>query len=180
MGRSPIRSAWAFYRLGQYDKAVEWLERAIEQKGDDATIIEHLGDAYWHVGRQRRGALPMGTGAQPEGPTRTACPVIKDKIANGPECGQRQADRLPKKGRRHQAGRLSRHRWRALRCGLPHAQGQSLAERRRPQGVTATTCSTPLVAFVDPRRHARRTALRSPVARNSPGRRAAGPHGRSG
>jgi Tfp pilus assembly protein PilF len=29
---------WAFYRTGQFDKAVEWLERASEQKGDDATI----------------------------------------------------------------------------------------------------------------------------------------------
>ena len=37
---------WAFYRVGQYDKAVEWLERASEQKGDDATIVEHLGDAW--------------------------------------------------------------------------------------------------------------------------------------
>ena len=29
----------------QFDKAVEWLEKASEQKGDDATIVEHLGDA---------------------------------------------------------------------------------------------------------------------------------------
>ncbi|TXL78116.1 tetratricopeptide repeat protein [Vineibacter terrae] len=44
---------WAYYRLGQYERAVTLLEKAIQLKADDATIVEHLGDAYWHVGRQR-------------------------------------------------------------------------------------------------------------------------------
>ncbi len=44
---------WAYYRLGQYERAVALLEKAIQLKADDATIVEHLGDAYWHVGRQR-------------------------------------------------------------------------------------------------------------------------------
>lgn len=42
---------WAFYRLGQYPKATEYLERAIELLPEDPTINDHLGDAYWRTGR---------------------------------------------------------------------------------------------------------------------------------
>jgi Flp pilus assembly protein TadD len=41
---------WVYYQRGQYDKAVEQLERAVEQAGQDATISEHLGDAYEKAG----------------------------------------------------------------------------------------------------------------------------------
>jgi tetratricopeptide (TPR) repeat protein len=43
---------WAYYTLGNYDKAVTNLERAVELKPSDPTINEHLGDAYWRVGRK--------------------------------------------------------------------------------------------------------------------------------
>ena len=42
---------WAYYRLGQYDKATENLEKAIELVPEDPTINDHLGDAYWQTGR---------------------------------------------------------------------------------------------------------------------------------
>jgi tetratricopeptide (TPR) repeat protein len=44
---------WAYFRLGDYDKATENLERAIELVPEDPTINDHLGDAYWRSGRRR-------------------------------------------------------------------------------------------------------------------------------
>lgn len=42
---------WAHYRLGQYQAAVQALERAAELSPGNATANYHLGDAYWQVGR---------------------------------------------------------------------------------------------------------------------------------
>lgn len=43
---------WGYYRLGQFDKAVEILERAVALEAGDPEINNHLGDAYWQVGRR--------------------------------------------------------------------------------------------------------------------------------
>ena len=43
---------WAHYRLGDYKKAVETLERAVELEAGDPEINNHLGDAYWRAGRR--------------------------------------------------------------------------------------------------------------------------------
>jgi Flp pilus assembly protein TadD len=43
---------WAHYRLGDYTKAVEKLEEAVELAAGDPEINDHLGDAYWRVGRR--------------------------------------------------------------------------------------------------------------------------------
>jgi tetratricopeptide (TPR) repeat protein len=43
---------WALYRTGDYAKAVQTLERAVSLDAGDAEINDHLGDAYWRVGRR--------------------------------------------------------------------------------------------------------------------------------
>jgi Flp pilus assembly protein TadD len=49
---------WAHYKLGNYEEAVTHLERAISlscgdhQCSSDPVINDHLGDAYWRVGRE--------------------------------------------------------------------------------------------------------------------------------
>jgi tetratricopeptide (TPR) repeat protein len=43
---------WAHYRLGDYKKAVEKLEQAVELDAGDPEINNHLGDAYWKSGRR--------------------------------------------------------------------------------------------------------------------------------
>jgi Flp pilus assembly protein TadD len=43
---------WAHYRLGNYKQAVEKLEQAVELDAGDPEINNHLGDAYWMVGRK--------------------------------------------------------------------------------------------------------------------------------
>jgi tetratricopeptide (TPR) repeat protein len=44
---------WAQYRQGQYETAVETLEAAVAKEPANAEINDHLGDAYWQVGRRR-------------------------------------------------------------------------------------------------------------------------------
>lgn len=43
---------WAYYRLGDYQTAIQYLEQAIQLEPGEATINDHLGDAYWRVGRR--------------------------------------------------------------------------------------------------------------------------------
>jgi tetratricopeptide (TPR) repeat protein len=73
---------WAYYRLGEYARAVHHLERAAELDPDSAEINDHLGDAYWRVGRavearfQWRRALQFATDASPR-------PGLERKLAEG-------------------------------------------------------------------------------------------------
>lgn len=43
---------WILYRIGEYDQAVEVLERAAALAPYHMVINDHLGDAYWQVGRR--------------------------------------------------------------------------------------------------------------------------------
>ncbi|PRY24353.1 tetratricopeptide repeat protein [Aliiruegeria haliotis] len=43
---------WVLYRMGKYDEAVIHLERAAELMAVDPIVNDHLGDAYWAVGRR--------------------------------------------------------------------------------------------------------------------------------
>jgi Flp pilus assembly protein TadD len=43
---------WAYFRIGDYRRAVEKLEEAVLLSPADPEINSHLGDAYWRVGRQ--------------------------------------------------------------------------------------------------------------------------------
>jgi Flp pilus assembly protein TadD len=43
---------WGYYRLGDYQTAVEKLETAVAMEAGDPDVNNHLGDAYWRVGRR--------------------------------------------------------------------------------------------------------------------------------
>lgn len=43
---------WVYYRRGDYARAVTVLERAATNEPAEPTINEHLGDAYWQMGRR--------------------------------------------------------------------------------------------------------------------------------
>ena len=43
---------WAHYRMGDFGKAVDLLEGAVSLEAADPSINDHLGDAYWMVGRR--------------------------------------------------------------------------------------------------------------------------------
>lgn len=44
---------WAYYLDGKAAQALPLLEKAAKAAGNDAAINEHLGDAYWALGRRR-------------------------------------------------------------------------------------------------------------------------------
>ena len=41
---------WAYYRMGEYEKAVIELEKAVGLVPNDPIINDHLGDAMWRAG----------------------------------------------------------------------------------------------------------------------------------
>lgn len=45
--------AWAYFRLGRYQDAVEPMELAARSMSADPLVNDHLGDVYWMVGRKR-------------------------------------------------------------------------------------------------------------------------------
>ena len=73
---------WAYYRLGQFPRAVRTLERAVTLSPRNWEINDHLGDAYWRTGRltearhQWRRALTMD-------PDKGVVAKIKAKLARG-------------------------------------------------------------------------------------------------
>jgi len=44
---------WAYFRMGNYDKAEENLRRAAEKTPNDATIQDHLGELYAKTGQHK-------------------------------------------------------------------------------------------------------------------------------
>jgi Flp pilus assembly protein TadD len=43
--------AWVHYQRGDFKKAAQELEHAVELAGEDPTVTEHLADAYQKLGR---------------------------------------------------------------------------------------------------------------------------------
>jgi tetratricopeptide (TPR) repeat protein len=43
---------WAYYRLGDYPQAADWLETAVRLEPADPTLNDHLGDVYWRLNRR--------------------------------------------------------------------------------------------------------------------------------
>lgn len=81
--------AWAYYRAGDYPKAVELLEGAVGLDAADPAINDHLGDAYWMVGKKAEARYQWirVLSLAPEERLRT---LAEAKIKNG-LLGQNQA-----------------------------------------------------------------------------------------
>ena len=47
---------WAYFKLGQYELAEEYLRQAVERDRTDPTVHDHLGDLYEKTGRIRLAA----------------------------------------------------------------------------------------------------------------------------
>jgi tetratricopeptide (TPR) repeat protein len=46
---------WVLYKMGYYEEAKLWIEKAIENGAqDNPVILEHLGDVYWQLGNQAK------------------------------------------------------------------------------------------------------------------------------
>ena len=44
---------WAYYKTGNFEKALLYLERAMELESTDPIVNDHLGDVLWMLGRKR-------------------------------------------------------------------------------------------------------------------------------
>ncbi|MBT4908349.1 MAG: tetratricopeptide repeat protein, partial [Rhodospirillaceae bacterium] len=73
---------WAFYRLGDYDRAVRQLERAVELMPNDPVINDHLGDALRQAGR-RLEARFQWTRSIELGAEEEAAAIIRRKLSRG-------------------------------------------------------------------------------------------------
>lgn len=73
---------WARYRQGQYEFAVETLEAAVEKEPANAEINDHLGDAYWQVGRQREAGFQWNRVLTLD-PDQARREAVLGKLANG-------------------------------------------------------------------------------------------------
>ncbi len=45
---------WVYFRLGRFPDAVAELEKAVDEKQPDGTVLDHLGDAYQKVGNSAK------------------------------------------------------------------------------------------------------------------------------
>ena len=77
---------WALYKIGNYANAVKVLERASEYLPSNAIVYDHLGDAYWQVGRKDEARYQwqhaLRASEDKEDLNESA---IKEKIQNGME-----------------------------------------------------------------------------------------------
>ena len=59
------------------------LERAVELKPDDPTINDHLGDAYWRVGRVLEARFQWSHAQATSSPNQDDLPKIEEKLKSG-------------------------------------------------------------------------------------------------
>jgi tetratricopeptide (TPR) repeat protein len=55
---------WAYFLQGDTNRALPLLEKATKDAGSDIAINEHLGDAYWTLGRRRDARYAWGVANQ--------------------------------------------------------------------------------------------------------------------
>lgn len=75
---------WLFFKIGNYAKAVEYLEQSSDMNPANAVISDHLGDAYWFAGRKNEAVFQWRHAlAQKEDADMIDAKKIKSKIENG-------------------------------------------------------------------------------------------------
>jgi Flp pilus assembly protein TadD len=70
---------WVYYQKGDYKRAVEQLERAVNLTGSDPTITEHLGDAYRRLGKVKEASHEYSDALKKANETDQVA-RLKDKI----------------------------------------------------------------------------------------------------
>ena len=86
--------------MGNYKEAVRYLERAVEIKPEDPTLNDHLGDAFWQVGRFQEARFQWSQ-ALTLNPEPEDVDKIKMKLANGLPT-KAEAKRTPPKAKQVQ------------------------------------------------------------------------------
>ncbi len=84
-------AGWVHYQLGAYAEAVNDLEEAVELLPQDPVVNDHLGDAYWQVGRRREARFQWRRSLSMN-PEPDLIPLIKKKIEFGMEAHQTKTE----------------------------------------------------------------------------------------
>ncbi|MBP5534566.1 MAG: tetratricopeptide repeat protein [Alphaproteobacteria bacterium] len=75
---------WAYYLMGDYDKALPILEQAVTLLAGNAVLNSHLGDIYWQLGRYREARFQW---AHASSLTENLTPELKDELTQKIENG---------------------------------------------------------------------------------------------
>lgn len=73
---------WGWFKLGNYDNALKFLEAAITEMPYDPTVNDHLGDVYWRLGRETE-AKYQWRRALDNDPDKKQISGLKQKLENG-------------------------------------------------------------------------------------------------
>lgn len=77
---------WLYFKLGMYQRAVEFLEQAAAINPGNAVINDHLGDAYWAAGRKNEAVFQWNHALDlKEDADSVNKSAIKEKIDLGPQ-----------------------------------------------------------------------------------------------
>ena len=146
---SSTRSAGPITASHSYDEAVKQLERAVELKPEDPTINDHLGDAYWKIGRTLEATFQWAH-ARDLKPDPDDLKKIEEKIRTGLARRSRHQPRPPSRQEARRRRLTFRRRvGRSARTdGVRSRQGQSDAARARPAADGYHEIES-LVAFAD-------------------------------
>ncbi|HEV2366050.1 MAG TPA: tetratricopeptide repeat protein [Caulobacteraceae bacterium] len=82
---------WAYYHLGNYPAAVEKLEMAAALDAADPEVNDHLGDAYWKVGRKTE-AIYQWRQVLTLSPNPKLKAEVEAKLKSGPDDRMAPAD----------------------------------------------------------------------------------------
>ena len=75
---------WVYFKTGDYQKAITYLEKASELNPSNAIITDHLGDAYWLGGRKNEAIFQWKQAlTQKEENDELNRKRVKNKIENG-------------------------------------------------------------------------------------------------
>ncbi len=90
---------WVLFRQGRVNEALPELEKAAAAE-PDPTVLDHLGDAYWQLGRREEARSAWGRAAKAyrqAGEPAKAAPIEKKLQAPGPAAGGSTLLRSPHK-----------------------------------------------------------------------------------
>jgi len=85
---------WAWFKMGDYQKAVKHLEKAASNMPYDPTVNEHLGDVYWKLGRENEARFAWERALKNK-PEERFVQELKDKLENGLDYKKAENDITP-------------------------------------------------------------------------------------
>lgn len=86
--------AWAYYRLGDLQKALPEMEQASQMEPVDPVVTDHLGDVYWAVGRRLEAQFQWRR-ALSYGPDPKDAKRIQEKLQKGLDAVLKEEGKTP-------------------------------------------------------------------------------------